>query len=299
MTSWSEITCNLVAAAIAEDLGQAGDITSALLPDPAAQASATLVMRQPGVLCGLTLVPLILAEFTKRLNQPLTLAPLKSQGVAISDGFVASAVTPVATIAGPRAAILTAERTLLNFLGRMSGVATLTRAYVSAAKAANPNVAVLDTRKTLPAWRELDRYAVRTGGGTNHRWGLNDAVLFKDNHLAGIPVDRLAEELKAMLARLTRKPAFVEVEVDSLAQFEEVCRVPGIDMILLDNFAIPQLREAVARRDRLADGRRIQLEASGGVTLQTIGAIAATGVNCISVGSLTHSAVSVDLALDT
>ncbi|MEW6252904.1 MAG: hypothetical protein AB1716_19885, partial [Planctomycetota bacterium] len=237
--------------------------------------------------------------------------------------------TVVATLRGPRATVLSTERTLLNFLGRMSGVATLTRRYVDAARAANPHVQILDTRKTIPGWRELDKYAVRCGGGMNHRSGLYDAVLIKDNHIAGIPLERLAEELRAMLGRLARTPKFVEVEVDSLEQLREVCRVAGVHMVLLDNFTTERIRAAVAVRDRLRtrplipmspqhlervndltaaerdDGRphtweppMLLLEASGGVDLESVAELAATGVDRISVGALTHSAAALDIGLD-
>lgn len=298
MPEWSALTQALIDAAIREDLANEGDITSALMADPGAAISARVIVRQSGVVCGLALAPAICAKFAARLGAPLSIVPSQHAGVAISDGFAAESVTPIATLSGPRTAVLAIERTLLNFMGRMSGVATLTRQYVAAAHAANPNVAVLDTRKTLPGWRELDRYAVRTGGGTNHRWGLFDAVLLKDNHLAGIPANRLANELQAMLSRLRDKPTFVEVEVDSLEQFDEVCKVPGIDFILLDNFTLDQLREAVRRRNAQPGTKRPALEASGGVTLKTIAAIAATGVERISAGALTHSAPNLDLALD-
>ncbi len=185
-----------------------------------------------------------------------------------------------------------------NFLSRMSGVATLTRHFVHAARQAHPGVQVLDTRKTIPGWRELDKYAVRAGGGLNHRFGLYDAVLIKDNHLAGIPTERLAAELTALLKRIAGKPSFVEVEVDRLEQFDEVCRVGGIDIVLLDNFTLEAMRVAVARRDARGLRGRLALEASGGVTQATIGAIAATGVDRISVGEITHSAAALDIGLD-
>jgi nicotinate-nucleotide pyrophosphorylase (carboxylating) len=219
----------------------------------------------------------------------------------MADGDPAPAGATVASVCGPRHAVLQMERTLLNFLGRMSGVATLTRRFVDTARAANPSVAILDTRKTLPGWRELDRYAVRCGGGVNHRQGLYDAVLIKDNHLAGTPLDQLAETVSRMAesARaLQPAPRFVEVEVDGLEQLSEALRASGVDFILLDNFTTADLRAAV--RMRGARGRRGQvgLEASGGVTLATVADIAATGVERISVGALTHSAVSLDLGLD-
>lgn len=207
----------------------------------------------------------------------------------------------VGVLRASRSSALTVERTVLNFLGRMSGVATLTRQFVDAAHAANPDVLVMDTRKTIPGWRELDKYAVRCGGGTNHRDGLHDAILIKDNHLAGVPTERLASTLFDMLNRIDElpvKPKFVEVEVDNLTQFEQVCRVLGVDIILLDNFSGEDLRRVVEMRDSLGLSGKLALEASGGVTLETIADIAATGVDRISVGALTHSAPALDIGLD-
>lgn len=157
---------------------------------------------------------------------------------------------------------------------------------------------VLDTRKTLPGWRELDKYAVRCGGGENHRFGLYDAILIKDNHLAGVPVERLAGTLFEMLNQRPESAEFVEVEVDSLDQLREVLKVVDVDIVLLDNFSLEQMREAVEIRDAAGLTNKLNLEASGGVSLETIGEIAATGVDRISVGALTHSAPSLDIGLD-
>lgn len=305
MQNWSEATLRLIDAARDEDLG-AGDITSALLPDVLRPVTGRVTVRQAGVIGGLALAPLICSSFAGRLGLPLAFEPAAVHGRTCRDGDSVAPGSIVATVRGPQAAVLAAERTLLNFLGRLSGVATLTRRFVDAARAANPSVQILDTRKTIPGWRELDKYAVRIGGGTNHRHGLYDAVLIKDNHLAGIPVERLAAALEQWLARLPRRPAFVEVEVDRLAQFAEVCKVAAVDVVLLDNFTLDDLRAAVAQRDALglrADparpgARRLLLEASGGVRLDNVGAIAATGVDRISVGALTHSAPALDLGLD-
>ncbi|MBN2446385.1 MAG: carboxylating nicotinate-nucleotide diphosphorylase [Phycisphaerae bacterium] len=302
VSDWSQQTRQLIAAAIDEDLGQAGDITAALLPEPERQVEARVVSRAAGVVAGLSLAPLICESFTRRLGQTVTVTPVPASDRTgdVADGDRVAAGQPVAALCGPLAAVLTAERTLLNFLGRLSGVATLTDRYVTAARAGNPAVRVLDTRKTLPGWRELDKYAVRAGGGHNHRVGLFDAVLVKDNHLAGIPPERLAEELPRLLARIggSVRPKFVEVEVDNLPQFEAVCRVPGIDIVLLDNFSLGELRTANKVRQDLRIADRLALEASGGVTLATIADIAATGVDRISVGALTHSTQSLDIGLD-
>ncbi|MGD8452464.1 MAG: carboxylating nicotinate-nucleotide diphosphorylase [Phycisphaerae bacterium] len=296
--TWSKRTLDLITAACEEDLGTAGDITSALLAVSDEQVSAGLVARQAGVICGLALGPDICATFSRRLGATLQFTPASRGEQPCADGASVSPGTCVATISGPRAAVLTVERTLLNFLTHLSGVATLTRRYVQAARAVSPAVKILDTRKTLPGWRELHKYAVRIAGGTNHRFGLHDAVLIKDNHLAGIPVGGLATALEEMLARLTTQPSFVEVEIDSLAQLPEVCRVQRVDIVLLDNFTPEQMREAVAQRDAAGRDGRPELEASGGVTFERIADIAATGVDRISCGALTHSAPALDIGLD-
>ena len=295
---FATLPVHLLDAACDEDLGPAGDITSALLPGGMVDVTARVVPRQAGVVCGLALGPAICDVFSRRLGQSLEFTPATDGARQWRDGDRVARGTAVATVSGTHSAVLTVERTLLNFLGRMSGVATLTRRYVEAARPSNPEVQILDTRKTLPGWRVLDKIAVRAGGGENHRFGLYDAILIKDNHLSGVPVERLAAWLTE---RLSGKPAaarFVEVEVDSLAQFAEVCRVAHVDYVLLDNFPLDQMRAAVAQRDALGLRDKLALEASGGVTLDTIADIAATGVDRISVGALTHSAASLDIGLD-
>lgn len=287
-------TRSLIHAALEEDLGEAGDITSSLLDDPQRSAEARLRARMSmGVVCGLELAPLILDALHQRLGTLLEFSPRVPEGTCFKIGAV------LADLRGPRAALLAAERTLLNFLTRMTAVASHTRCFVDLAKAANPSVEILDTRKTLPGWRELDRYAVRCGGGSNHRDGLYDAVLIKDNHLAGVPVERLADVLRGMIRRIGDRPVrFVEVEVDTPEQLEEALSVEAIDVILLDNFGEKRLREAVELRNRLRRGKRPLLEASGGVNLRNVGLIAKTGVERISIGALTHSPPGVDLGLD-
>ena len=284
----------MIRAAVEEDLGSAGDITSATMHS-VGRAEARLVARQPGVISGLDLVSDICAAFEERLSDAAQFAASAIDGDMVESG------SEVGVLRASRSSALTVERTVLNFLGRMSGVATLTRQFVDAAHAANPDVLVMDTRKTIPGWRELDKYAVRCGGGTNHRDGLHDAIPIKDNHLAGVPTERLASTLFDMLNRIDElpvKPKFVEVEVDNLTQFEQVCRVLGVDIILLDNFSGEDLRRAVDMRDALGLSGKLALEASGGVTLETIADIAATGVDRISVGALTHSAPALDIGLD-
>jgi len=297
---WSERTLALIRAAEQEDLGEIGDVSAALLDDGERSVAAQVVPRAAGVICGLSLGPEICRVFSKRLAVELRFEPAMHAegGRPCADGDAAAPDVAVAYLRGPRAAVLSTERTLLNFLCRMSGVATLTRCYVEAGRRVNPQVRILDTRKTLPGWRELDKYAVRCGGGLNHRQGLYDAVLIKDNHLHGIPTDRLAAALFDLLNRLERRPAFVEVEVDNLAQFDQVCRVVGVDIVLLDNFAPQDMREAVRRRDALGLRGKLALEASGGVSLDRVGEIAASGVDRISIGALTHSAPAFDIGLD-
>lgn len=289
---WSEITQTLIESALAEDLGEAGDITAQLLGDTDTPMVADIVPREGGVICGLALASQICATAALRLVETLAFEPAAVDGDAVEAGQV------VGTLRGPRGAVLSTERTLLNFLGRLSGVATLTRQYVDAAQAGNPRVKVLDTRKTLPGWRELDKYAVRAGGGANHRMGLHDAILIKDNHLAGVPTEQLGVYLQDLLSRRDANAAFVEVEVDTLEQFNRVLTVDAVDIVLLDNFELDDLAHAVRARDAASRQGSLELEASGGVRLETIGAIAATGVDRISVGALTHSAVSLDLGLD-
>jgi nicotinate-nucleotide pyrophosphorylase (carboxylating) len=264
----------IVHAALAEDVG-AGDVTTdAIVPADAAGTAAILV-KESGVVCGLQAV-----ELTFRALDP----ELEFEAF-VRDGDAVDAPALVARVSGSLRAILTGERVALNFLGRLSGIATLTRQYVDAV--AGTEAAVLDTRKTTPGLRALEKHAVAAGGGRNHRFGLDDAVLIKDNHLraCGSIADAVERVRKA-----TELP--VEVECDTLDQVREALDA-GADAILLDNMTPDELREAV----RLADGRA-RLEASGGVTLETIRAVAETGVDEISVGALTHSPRSLDVSLE-
>ena len=295
---WSQATLQLISSACEEDLGSSGDLTSALLNESSTEVTAHLATRRDGVICGLALGAEICAVFSKQLGCRIEFEIAGDGKEQCDDGQSVTAGQILARLIGPNPAVLTTERTLLNFIGRMSGVATLTHQYVETARAANSHVHVLDTRKTLPGWRELDKYAVRQGGGHNHRMGLYDAILIKDNHLAGIPTDRLASNLTELLKRKSRAAKFVEIEVDRLDQLREVCRVPGVDIILLDNFSTEQMREAVDYRECQDLRGKVELEASGNVTLETIADIAATGVDRISVGALTHSAVALDVGLD-
>ncbi len=281
----------LIELAKDEDLG-CGDISGQLLDDPREAASFHLIAKQPGVFAGRDIAPAVLAVYGDSLDLQWT-----NSGV---DGHpIESVPLHLATIRGPLSAILAAERVLLNFLQRLCGVATLTRSFVDAV--AGTGASIYDTRKTTPGCRMLEKYAVRCGGGNNHRLGLFDAVLIKDNHLSGIATARLAHAAFEMLNRLSThdpKPPFVEFEADSMERAEQLLKVVGIDAVLLDNFSLDQLREAVALRDACGLRGKVVLEASGGITLQTVRAVAATGVERISVGAMTHSAPVLDLSLE-
>jgi nicotinate-nucleotide pyrophosphorylase (carboxylating) len=267
-----------VSRALDEDLGRAGDITSmATIPEPT-QAHAILVARQAGVIAGL---PLAVATFQ-------TLTPDIRIEAHVRDGASVAAGLQVLTISGPARAVLTAERTALNFVGRLSGIATLTAEYVR--HTAGTKLRICCTRKTTPGLRALEKYAVRCGGGFNHRFGLDDAVLIKDNHIAVAGGIRpVLERARKHIGHLVK----IEIEVDTLKQLREVLDTGLADVVLLDNMDIATLTEAV----KLAQGR-VVLEASGGVTLDSIAKIAATGVDYVSSGALTHSAQNFDVAID-
>jgi len=281
----------LIALAKREDLGD-GDVTTALMPSRDEPAAFLLLAKQPGVFCGCEVAVPIVQAYDISIKVEWT--------GETQDGFVIDQVPmTLARLDGSLSSILSAERVLLNFLQRLCGVATRTRAYVGAV--AGTGVGIYDTRKTVPGWRTLDKYAVRCGGGMNHRIGLYDAVLIKDNHLAGVEPGRLAPAVFDMLNRMHAKgiePAFVEVEADTLQQVEALLSVTGIDVVLLDNFSPDDLRRAVQLRDGYGLRGKVELEASGGVTLETIRTIAATGVERISVGAITHAAPALDLSLE-
>lgn len=267
-----------VKRALEEDLGRAGDVTSsATLPEGIA-AKAKLVARKAGTIAGL---PCAARAFR-------TIAPNIKFEAEARDGDSVMANTTLAVIEGPAIAILSAERVALNFLGHLSGIATLTAAY--AAKIAHTKAKITDTRKTTPGLRALEKYAVRCGGGVNHRFGLDDAVLIKDNHIAVAGgAGKALDAARAAVGHLVK----VEIEVDTLDQLKEVLASGKADVVLLDNMKLETLREAVALCNR-----KIVTEASGGVTLDTVSSIAETGVDVISSGALTHSAPSLDVALD-
>lgn len=266
-----------VSRALAEDLGRAGDITTqATIPD-SALATATLVARASGVICGLDIAR---AAF-RQIEPNIGFESWETDCARVEKGAA------LARIDGSARAILIAERVALNYLGRLSGVASLTAQYVE--RVAHTKAHICDTRKTTPLLRAFEKYAVRCGGGANHRFGLDDAVLIKDNHIAVaggvVPALRAAKRYAGHLVK-------IEIEVDTLDQLRDVL-AEGADVVLLDNMSLSTLREAVA----LVKGAMI-CEASGGVSLETVAAIAETGVDLISVGALTHSAPALDVALD-
>ena len=264
----------VVQAALAEDVGE-GDVTTEATVDADAIGSAQLLVKEPGVVCGLAAAEAVF----RALDNDLRFEALVEEGTVVEHS------TAVARVDGPERAILTGERTALNFLGRLSGVATLTRRYVDAV--AGTGVAILDTRKTTPGLRLLEKHAVACGGGQNHRFGLNDGVLVKDNHL------RAAGSVLVAVARVRATTDLpIEVECDTLAQVSEALAVAA-DAILLDNMTSDELLASVA----LAKGRA-RLEASGGITLENVRAVAETGVDEISIGALTHSARSLDVSLE-
>ena len=270
----------VVQQAIEEDLGW-GDVTTDSLIDPGLRATGAIVAREAGVLAGLE----VAARVFTLIDASIEVRPHKADRDHLGKG------DRVLTISGPAASLLRAERTALNFLQRLSGVATQTRRYVECLEGLPAKV--IDTRKTTPGLRSLEKYAVRCGGGHNHRHGLGDGVLIKDNHLVALGLEGLGitDAVKRARERIPHTIK-IEVEADTLDQVKEALAA-GADLILLDNMTPEQLRTAV----QLADGRAV-LEASGGITLDTIRSVAETGVDLISVGALTHSVRAMDLSLD-
>jgi nicotinate-nucleotide pyrophosphorylase (carboxylating) len=266
-----------VRAALDEDLGLAGDITTNATIAPGTMAEAVISARKPGVVAGLAL-----AETAFR-----ALGPETRFSIEIGDGNAVNSGAVIARLSGDARTLLTAERVALNFLGRLSGIATLTRQYVD--RISGTHAKIVDTRKTTPGLRAFEKYAVRCGGGYNHRVGLFDAVLIKDNHIvAAGGVAAAIRATKAAVGHMTK----IEVEVDTLAQLEIVIR-EKVDCVLLDNMKPADLAKAV----NIVAGRCLT-EASGGVSLETVKEIAQSGVDLISVGALTHSAAVLDLGLD-
>jgi nicotinate-nucleotide pyrophosphorylase (carboxylating) len=271
----------LIEAALAEDIGS-GDLTSLYFVPEDRRITGHIVARESGVLSGAA----VAAEVFRKIDPSLEINALLDDGVQVGQGAI------ILQLKGSARSILTGERTALNFIQRLSGIATATRKYVDAVR--GTEVQILDTRKTLPGWRLLDKQAVVHGGGTNHRMGLYDRVMVKDNHLVA---EGQLEELQAAINRLQQDHPDVEVELeaDSLEQVAAFLKLSGVDYILLDNMTLAELREAVEMR---GPGVRPQLEASGGVSLKTVRAIAETGVDFISVGAITHSVTALDLAMD-
>lgn len=268
---------DVVRRALLEDLGRGGDLTSGSIIDPDTPFSGRIVARRAGRLAGGSVAALAF----ELINERVRVDRMVEDGAELLPG------APVLTVEGPAQAVLAAERTALNFLGRLSGVATLTGAFVEAV--AGTKAGIVCTRKTTPGLRALEKFAVRCGGGSNHRFGLDDAILIKDNHLA------VAGSIDSAVARVRRNIGHtvkLELEVDSLPQLEQALAV-GVDIVLLDNMDLETLRKAVA----MVDGRTMT-EASGGITLETAGEIAGTGVDYLSVGALTHSAPCLDVGLD-
>ncbi|MDT3683916.1 MAG: carboxylating nicotinate-nucleotide diphosphorylase [Pseudorhodoplanes sp.] len=267
-----------VTRALTEDLGRAGDITSIATVPEDAQARAVMVAREAGTIAGL---PLVEAVF-RRLSPDIEIIAHARDGQAVA------AKTKLVTVSGNARAVLAAERVALNFIGHLSGIATQTAELV--ARVAHTKTRVTETRKTTPGLRALQKYAVCCGGGFNHRFGLDDAILIKDNHIAVAGGIRpVLERAKAAAGHLVK----IEIEVDSLEQLREVLDVGLADVVLIDNFDIVTMKKAV---DMVAG--KLVIEASGGITLEKAAAIAATGVDYISSGALTHSAVNLDIGLD-
>lgn len=279
----------LINLAIEEDLGQ-GDMTSELFAKDDTITKATIFSREEIVLCGIE----VAREILRRYNTKLKLNPIKNDGQRIHIGG------KIATIKGPLCSMLGAERVMLNFLQKLSGIATTTGKYVQAVEGTRAKI--YDTRKTTPGWRILEKYAVRCGGGHNHRLGLYDGVLIKDNHLAQLGRN-FYPKLKKIIteARKLKRVKFIAVEVDHVDnQLNLVLKIPEIDIVLLDNMGQWQLKHAVDMKNEMLGPRKKKplLEASGNITLNSVSAIAQCGIDRIAVGSITHSAAAVDIGLD-
>ena len=300
----SDIT-ELIQLAVREDLGglpgpdscrDGRDATSLAAVPAGLMAQAEIVTRRAGVVGGLVLLPHIAVWYSNTIK-------IESH---VSDGGSVEAQSRLATLYGPARALLSAERIILNFLGRLSGIATLTRCFVDTVREScgttHPCPQICDTRKTTPGWRKLEKYAVRCGGGHNHRMGLYDGIMLKDNHLAALAATLGGEKSLAALTRHVRDATPREIplwlEVDTLEQLAQALPGGGADIILLDNMNARQLRQAVEKRDALNAGRYPLLEASGGITLENIGEISLTGVDRISIGALTHSALWLDVSME-
>jgi len=276
----------LIDLAVEEDFGR-GDPTSEISIADNVRAKAGIITREEIVVCGMDVVREVLKRYDKRLKLR----------VLINDGQRASVANRLGVIEGPLRSMLSSERVVLNFLQRLCGISTMTWKFVSAVRGTKAKI--YDTRKTVPGWRMLEKYAVRCGGGHNHRFGLGDAVMFKDNHLAGLGRN-FKPKLQKMVAkaRKVKGVKFVVVEVDHVDnQLDKVLKIPGIDVVLLDNMGQWQFKHAVEMRNEMC-GKRPLLEASGGITLNNILGVAKCGIERIAVGAITHSAVAADIGLD-
>jgi len=285
----------LIQLARREDLGDRGDVTGKLLVSDETIGVGTLNQKQVGVVCGLPIVEMICRTYDERLR----VEQIPGFHFDIIEGrFSDARTTPLVRIRGPMRSLLAAERVILNFIQHMSGVATLTNRFVR--RIDGTGAKIYDTRKTVPGFRSLDKYAVLCGGGQNHRVGLYDALLVKDNHLAAVQVKQLATILSQVVKRSRDEDASreIEIEVEDLEQLKEVLKVDGIDIILLDNMDCPRMQLAVEMRNQAGKKGKVALEASGGVTIETVRSIASTGVERIAVGAITHSAGALDISLE-
>jgi nicotinate-nucleotide pyrophosphorylase (carboxylating) len=281
----------LIDLSLSADLDQRGDITTLCAGLGGTVVAARIEARGNGVFAGHAVLPRLLERTAPKVR--LNRTSLIRDGHELHPGQI------LAKVVGPVEQVLTAERTVLNFMQRLCGVATTTHCFVEAI--AGTAARIYDTRKTIPGWRDLDKYAVRCGGGFNHRFGLFDAILAKDNHFAGVGLDGLPDFLRQLIGRaraLSPAPTFICIEADSLHMLERMLTVGGIDIILLDNFSIDQLDRAVQMRNRAGLQGKIDLEASGGINLTNVRPVAETGVERISVGSLTHSPATIDMAIE-
>ena len=276
----NSILDTLIEIALKEDLGDAGDITSNFFIDNNSLSNGTIIAKENCVIAG--------SEIAERVFKRLD--PNIEVKVELTSGSIASTGDVIISLSGKSCSILSAERIALNFLQRLSGIATITKKYVEAVKGTNAKI--LDTRKTTPGWRVLEKMAVKSGGGLNHRMGLFDMAMLKDNHLTNESDPRsLQQNINAFKKQFPEMR--LEVEADTLEQVNEFIKMEGVDVILLDNMALTEISEAVSLRREA-----IKFEASGGINLDTVIQYAETGVDFISVGALTHSAVSVDLSLE-
>lgn len=281
--SEQQAVSNLLRLAWAEDLGTIGDITSQAMIPPDLPGKAVIIAKESGVIAGLPILPCVFSS----ISTGTSLEVLSEDGLLINQG------STLAIIHGPMRAILAGERIALNFLQRLSGIATYTKKFVDQLE--GTTCQLLDTRKTTPGWRVLEKYAVRCGGGSNHRMGLFDAVMIKNNHLAvmrrqGLSLTDVVSKVRSEVTL----PSLIEIEVETLEQLDAILRVSP-DRVLLDNMTIDQLNDSVHLRNQIAP--EVKLEASGGVTLANIRDIALTGVDFVSVGALTHSAPALDICL--